>query len=77
MGHKLFLQTLLFFGQLIAASDDPMNYFRALQFPPEAWLRFGIYHGSITHIIIRPSGRVSLRSYAESGFMPVNKVTTF
>ena len=27
---------------------------RALQFPAEAWLRFDLAHGSITHIIVKP-----------------------
>jgi len=48
---------------------------RALQIPPEAWLRLGIDHGSITWISIKPSGHVSLRVYGSSGHMPPNKVS--
>eukprot|EP00966_Prymnesium_polylepis_P118079 2730309-Prymnesium_polylepis.1 len=36
-----------------------IRYFvlRALQLPPEAWLRLGGFNGSIAHLQIRPSGR--------------------
>ncbi len=48
---------------------------RALQFPPEGWLRMGLNNGSITWLTIRPSGRVGLRSLGDSGFMPPDKLT--
>ncbi|XP_074061269.1 serine/threonine-protein phosphatase PGAM5, mitochondrial isoform X2 [Macrotis lagotis] len=48
---------------------------RALQFPPEGWLRMSLNNGSITHLVIRPSGRVALRTLGDSGFMPPNKIT--
>jgi len=48
-------------------------HFRALQFPPEAWLRISLNHASITWITIRPSGRVGIRMLGESGFMPIEK----
>lgn len=48
---------------------------RALQFPPEAWLRFTKAHGSITHITIRPNGRVVLSSFADSGHFPTHLIT--
>ena len=48
---------------------------RALQFPPEAWLRIGLDHASITWITIRPNGRVSVRRVGDSGFIPVGEVT--
>ncbi|CAG0892751.1 unnamed protein product [Darwinula stevensoni] len=48
---------------------------RALQFPPEGWLRMGLNHGSITWLTIRPSGRVVLRSLGDAGYMPPDKVT--
>ena len=48
---------------------------RALQFPPEGWLRMGLNNGSITWLTIRPSGRVALRTLGDSGFMPVDKLT--
>lgn len=42
---------------------------RTLQFPPEAWLRMSLKHGSITWITIFPSGHVSLKCIGESGHM--------
>ncbi len=49
---------------------------RAMQFPPEAWLRFDVGHGSITHIIIKPDGRVGCRALGEVGFMPISKLSS-
>ncbi|KAG3278548.1 peroxisomal membrane protein 2, transcript variant X1 [Ictidomys tridecemlineatus] len=48
---------------------------RALQFPPEGWLRLSLNNGSITHLVIRPDGRVALRTLGDTGFMPPNKIT--
>ncbi|XP_063171478.1 serine/threonine-protein phosphatase PGAM5, mitochondrial isoform X2 [Candoia aspera] len=48
---------------------------RALQFPPEGWLRISLNNGSITHLVIRPNGRVALRVLGDTGFMPPEKIT--
>ncbi|XP_077015626.1 serine/threonine-protein phosphatase PGAM5, mitochondrial isoform X3 [Tamandua tetradactyla] len=48
---------------------------RALQFPPEGWLRLSLNNGSITHLVIRPSGHVALRTLGDTGFMPPDKIT--
>ena len=48
---------------------------RALQFPPEAWLRISLAHTSLTHLMIRPSGRVILKSLGNSGHLPPLKVS--
>ncbi|XP_063820777.1 serine/threonine-protein phosphatase PGAM5, mitochondrial isoform X2 [Pseudophryne corroboree] len=48
---------------------------RALQLPPEAWLRMSLNNGSITYMVIRPSGNVSLRMLGDSGFMPPEKIS--
>jgi len=48
---------------------------RALQVPPQAWLRIWLNHGSITWLTIRPSGRIVLRALGASGFMPPEKLT--
>ncbi|XP_064378174.1 serine/threonine-protein phosphatase PGAM5, mitochondrial isoform X2 [Dromaius novaehollandiae] len=48
---------------------------RALQFPPEGWLRMSLNNGSITHLVIRPNGRVALRTLGDTGFMPPDKIT--
>lgn len=54
-----------------------IRYFvcRALQFPPEAWLRFSLHHASITWLTVMPDGRVSLRLYGDSGHMPIEYLT--
>lgn len=44
---------------------------RALQMPPEAWLRMSLQHASITWLSIRPSGRVTLRSLGDGGHIPL------
>ncbi|XP_075424708.1 serine/threonine-protein phosphatase PGAM5, mitochondrial isoform X1 [Ascaphus truei] len=48
---------------------------RALQFPPEGWLRMSLNNGSISYLVIRPSGGVALRALGDSGFMPPSKIT--
>lgn len=40
---------------------------RALQLPPEAWLRLGLANGSITKVVLRADGGVSLHCLGESG----------
>lgn len=63
--------------EIVVCHANVIRYFfcRALQFPAEAWLRFDLAHGSITHIHIRPDGRVGCRGLGESGFLPINKVS--
>ncbi|XP_055373220.1 serine/threonine-protein phosphatase Pgam5, mitochondrial isoform X2 [Condylostylus longicornis] len=62
---------------LIIGHGNVIRYFvcRALQFPPEAWLRISLNHGSITWISILPSGRVTLRNLGDSGHIPADLVT--
>ncbi|XP_067083720.1 serine/threonine-protein phosphatase PGAM5, mitochondrial isoform X1 [Osmerus mordax] len=63
--------------EVIVCHANVIRYFvcRALQFPPEGWLRMGLNNGSITWLTIRPSGRVALRTLGDSGFMPPDKLT--
>ncbi|XP_050967070.1 serine/threonine-protein phosphatase PGAM5, mitochondrial isoform X1 [Labeo rohita] len=63
--------------EIIVCHANVIRYFvcRALQFPPEGWLRMGLNNGSITWLTIRPSGRVALRSLGDSGFMPPEKLS--
>lgn len=49
---------------------------RALQIPPEAWLRMGLSHGSITWVSVKPSGRVTLNSLGVNGHMPPKKISS-
>ena len=51
------------------------RYPRALQLPPEAWLRISLHNGSMTHLVVRPDGRVSLYGLGECGYMPPNKLS--
>uniref|UniRef100_A0A4W5QIC8 Serine/threonine-protein phosphatase PGAM5, mitochondrial n=1 Tax=Hucho hucho TaxID=62062 RepID=A0A4W5QIC8_9TELE len=63
--------------EIIVCHANVIRYFvcRALQFPPEGWLRIGLNNGSITWLTVRPSGRVALRTLGDSGFMPPDKLT--
>ncbi|XP_072244556.1 serine/threonine-protein phosphatase PGAM5, mitochondrial isoform X1 [Leuresthes tenuis] len=63
--------------EVIVCHANVIRYFvcRALQFPPEGWLRMGLNNGSITWLTIRPSGRVALRTLGDAGFMPPDKLT--
>ncbi|XP_029685326.1 serine/threonine-protein phosphatase PGAM5, mitochondrial isoform X2 [Takifugu rubripes] len=63
--------------EIIVCHANVIRYFvcRALQFPPEGWLRMGLNNGSITWLTIRPSGRVALRALGDAGFMPPEKLT--
>ncbi|XP_026199361.1 serine/threonine-protein phosphatase PGAM5, mitochondrial isoform X2 [Anabas testudineus] len=63
--------------EIIVCHANVIRYFvcRALQFPPEGWLRMGLNNGSITWLTIRPSGRVALRMLGDAGFMPPDKLT--
>ncbi|XP_001354743.1 serine/threonine-protein phosphatase Pgam5, mitochondrial isoform X1 [Drosophila pseudoobscura] len=62
---------------LLVGHGNVIRYFvcRALQFPPEAWLRISINHASITWLTISPSGNVSIKYLGDTGFMPVNHLT--
>lgn len=55
-------------------SDLFLSY-RALQFPPEGWLRMSIGNCGVTWLTIRPSGNVSLRGLGDTGHLPPDHVT--
>lgn len=48
---------------------------RALQLPPEAWLRTAVYNSSITIITIYPNGKVGLTCMGEVGHFPPEMIT--
>jgi len=48
---------------------------RAVQLPPEAWLRLCTFNCSITYVIVRPSGSVSLRTLGDIGHLPTKLVS--
>jgi len=56
---------------VVVCHANVIRYFvcRALQLPPEAWLRLCTYNCSLTHIKVRPSGSVSLISLGDTGHL--------
>ncbi|XP_055609060.1 serine/threonine-protein phosphatase Pgam5, mitochondrial [Uranotaenia lowii] len=56
---------------LVVCHANVIRYFvcRALQLPPEAWLRISLGHGSLTWVSIMDDGRVTLRNLGETGHM--------
>jgi serine/threonine-protein phosphatase PGAM5 len=42
---------------------------RALQLPPEAWLRLSIFNCSLTYLMLKPNGRVSCRMLGDIGHL--------
>lgn len=48
---------------------------RALQLPPEAWLRLSLPHCSITHLVVRANGDVSLKALGDAGHLPPEMLT--
>lgn len=63
--------------EILVCHANVIRYFvcRAMQFPPEAWLRMSLNHGSITWISVLPSGRVILHSLGDTGHMPPDAIT--
>jgi len=64
--------------EIIVCHANVIRYFacRALQFPPEAWLRLSLKHASLTWLVIRPDGRVHCRALGESGHFPPEMLST-
>lgn len=64
--------------EIIVCHANVIRYLvcRALQFPPEAWLRISLKHASLTWITLRPDGRVSCRALGEAGHFPPAMLTT-
>ena len=48
---------------------------RALQWDPRGWLRMAVHNGSITVLVIKPSGRVSLLELGGAGHFPPEMLT--
>ncbi|CAJ0914476.1 unnamed protein product, partial [Mesorhabditis belari] len=63
--------------EVVVCHANVIRYFvcRALQFPPEGWLRMSLGNGSITWLIIRPNGRVSIRNLGDIGHLPPEKIS--
>eukprot|EP01134_Creolimax_fragrantissima_P007195 CFRG7195T1 len=63
--------------EMIVCHGNVIRYFvcRALQVPPEFWLRMSVANCSITHVAISASGRVSVRALGDVGHVPSDKQT--
>jgi len=63
--------------EIIVCHANVIRYFtmRAMQFPPEAWLRVSLEHSSMTRITLHPNGDVILRGLGDSGHLPASKVS--
>lgn len=63
--------------EILVCHGNVIRYFvcRALQFPPEGWMRMTLYHASITWITIKPNGKVSLKVVGDAGHIPANKLS--
>ncbi|ORC91376.1 phosphoglycerate mutase family member 5 [Trypanosoma theileri] len=64
--------------EIIVGHANVIRYLvcRALQLPPEAWLRISLPHCSITSITINGKGHVSLSCLGSAGHLPADMVTT-
>lgn len=63
--------------EIYVCHANVIRYFvcRALQLAPEAWLRFSLHNCSLTWITIRPSGRVTVYTVGDCGYLPPDKLT--
>ena len=63
--------------QIIVSHANLIRYLvcRALQIPPEAWLRLSLFNGSVTYLVIHSTGEVTLRLFGEIGHMGYDLVT--
>lgn len=48
---------------------------RALQLPPQAWLRMALNNASIASVTVRPNGGVSLSGLGECGHLQPGDIT--
>ncbi len=64
--------------ELVVCHANVIRYFvcRALQLPPEAWLRISLKHASVTWVTIGPTGKVSVRAIGDAGHMEPDMLTT-
>lgn len=63
--------------EIIVCHGNVIRYFlcRALQLPPEAWLRFSTFNCSLTYLMIQPSGYVSCRMLGDIGHLKYDEST--
>lgn len=63
--------------EIIVCHANVIRYFtcRALQIPPEVWLRLCIFNCSLTYLTIRPTGTVSCRLLGDIGHLDFPQIT--
>jgi serine/threonine-protein phosphatase PGAM5 len=63
--------------EIIVGHGNMIRWFlcRALQLPPEAWLRFSTFNCSITYLVIRPEGLVVARSVGDTGHLNYDQIS--
>lgn len=63
--------------EIIVCHANVIRYFlcRALQIPPETWLRLCTFNCSLTYLTIRPTGTVSCRMLGDIGHLPYGMST--
>lgn len=63
--------------EIIVCHGNVIRYFfcRALQLPPETWLRMSIFNCSLTYLMVRPSGVVSARMLGDIGHLEYSEST--
>ena len=63
--------------EIVVCHGNVIRYcvLRALQLPPEAWLRLGLVNGSITKVVCRPDGHVSVHCVGDAGHFEPKMIT--
>ena len=63
--------------EVIVGHANVIRYFfcRALQLPPEAWLRLSLFNCSVTYLMIQPNGCVTARLLGDTGHIPYEETT--
>jgi len=63
--------------EIVVCHGNVIRYMtlRALQLPPEAWLRLCTFNCSVTYLVVRPTGSVSLRALGDVGHLDPPLVT--
>jgi len=62
---------------VLVCHGNVIRYFvcRALQFDPQGWLRMAVHNGSISVLLVKPSGRVALLELGGAGHFPPDMLT--
>jgi len=64
--------------EIVVCHANVIRYFvcRALQIPPEAWLRLSLHHASLTWVVIGKTGQVHIRGLGDAGHFAPELLTT-